>query len=998
MKLHLSAQRLRPRKIRVPGFEETSVVRRVTAANPRYKAKERPRIRKETRIFSREALKPRKETPKVKESPRKLAAQSDAPGSQPNPYHNFIAWKLPRARRSPLNEYVCFALYPKRDPEREQLLDRQPHEDSTEPSKVMLNFLEILSTPTADTGASLLLHCENRRYIFGHVSEGTQRELVQRKMSARNIEDIFLTGTVNWQNTGGLLGLVLTIGDASAGARAAAKEDNERRAAKGQKLKPGSFSSLNIHGPMNLTHMLASARKFVFRQGLPLRPHEIRSDHRTSNSSTWEPDWQDGNIRVWNVPINHYTIPTKKRSYDAINDSTTKVDRAKLVSEKEGQKGPDLEEDLQEDADHQIRTNAVREMFDSNWKLDTLVEVSLRDVKLPATVFTRDKQGHITEYSGPLPGGDDPVPEIKVLVRTPWPSSAIDKLPRASKSVVAMSYIVKNQPRRGRFRVDEAKRFGVATVDFKRLTAGECVPGKDGLVVAPEMVVEPTIEGRGFIVVDLPHVSYIEGFLARPEWSSKDIMSHIEAMYWIVEQDKVLEDSRIQSFMRQKSGMKHIILSPTACSNRLTMTSATSETIKLNIIDPDRFPIPAYSNEPNHPPTFGNLEFQTGQPGAVLQLAPHVRFQDDKVVPCLDTAKVVKEIQHDAKVLALADTARAELSDPAFLSTVAEANKDTPNLDVEIIALGTGSALPSKNRNVSATLIRVPGHGNYLLDCGENTLGQLRRLYGFDGADDIVKNLRAIYISHLHADHHLGTVSVIRHYRDLYPSPDNRAPLLGLIAPGSFWGFLLEYSDMEFVHGPFVEHISTSHQPLSRITKSSRLVDPSASLRIGLSRIDMCSVDHCMESTAVVLTLPSGLRIAYSGDCRPSREFATLGRGAHVLIHECTFDDELAGDAHAKKHCTMSDALWVAREMRASRVLMTHFSQRYPKIPVINERGAGKQSPLVRGGDNWDDSAADHDMSVLFAFDYMCVKVGDFKKAEKFLPAIQKLYNDEDDE
>lgn len=42
-----------------------------------------------------------------------------------------------------------------------------------------------------------------------------------------------------------------------------------------------------------------------------------------------------------------------------------------------------------------------------------------------------------------------------------------------------------------------------------------------------------------------------------------------------------------------------------------------------------------------------------------------------------------------------------------------------------------------------------------LLDVGEGTLGQIYRFYG-DNADDVLQNLKAVYISHLHADHHIG--------------------------------------------------------------------------------------------------------------------------------------------------------------------------------------------------------------------------------------------------
>ena len=41
-----------------------------------------------------------------------------------------------------------------------------------------------------------------------------------------------------------------------------------------------------------------------------------------------------------------------------------------------------------------------------------------------------------------------------------------------------------------------------------------------------------------------------------------------------------------------------------------------------------------------------------------------------------------------------------------------------------------------------------------LLDCGEGTEEQIRCFYG-NNTDDVYTKLSAVFISHLHADHHL---------------------------------------------------------------------------------------------------------------------------------------------------------------------------------------------------------------------------------------------------
>ena len=96
---------------------------------------------------------------------------------------------------------------------------------------------------------------------------------------------------------------------------------------------------------------------------------------------------------------------------------------------------------------------------------------------------------------------------------------------------------------------------------------------------------------------------------------------------------------------------------------------------------------------------------------------------------------------------------------------------------------------------------------------------------------------------------------------------------------------------------------------------------------------------HCWNAQAVSLTFPTGFKFSYSGDCRPSQNFVKIGKGSTVLLHEATFDDELQGDAEAKKHSTTSEAIGVGLAMGARRVILTHFSQRYQKIPIMDKLG-----------------------------------------------------------
>ena len=48
------------------------------------------------------------------------------------------------------------------------------------------------------------------------------------------------------------------------------------------------------------------------------------------------------------------------------------------------------------------------------------------------------------------------------------------------------------------------------------------------------------------------------------------------------------------------------------------------------------------------------------------------------------------------------------------------------------------------------------------MDCGEGTLGQMLRQHGTN-IDGALRAIRGIFISHMHADHHLGLIRILQH-------------------------------------------------------------------------------------------------------------------------------------------------------------------------------------------------------------------------------------------
>lgn len=669
----------------------------------------------------------------------------------------------------------------------------------------MLSSVEIITTPTSDTpGSALVLDFPDKRYLIGNIHEGLSRALLERGVRVSRVNDIFITGRTEWKNIGGLLGTVLSVADVRAAAAAAVATLAEEKAArmrergitgknseKGHQRKKSNDAFLNhlmkrrddeisdesassrltIHGGPNITHSLAAARKFIFRKGMPLRVDEFQeSGQRRQVDCEWKPDWADERVRVWSMAV----APTENSECGSLRKPESPLKRRyEDFVEPESNAavainpGPNLASADSSAEDQRVRALIVAHMFDSAWRPDQYEEVSLAAIPVPVTakIFIRDQTTQeIRPYSGPMPDGANPVPQINVLVRKPWPGALIKQLPSTKPSKVALSYIFRTHTQRGKFQPEKAKLLKVpAGPLWGELVAGRSVQSTDGQTINPDMVLLEAREGGGFAVVDLPSPEYVQNLVERPEWQAPAVMNGVEMIMWILGPG-VGQNEQLLNFMCHHGNLKHIISSQDHCPNYISFESGASGAIQLHQINPVQYPIPVHDNAP--PVQMGqskfgqnpNVEFAQAERGVKLMLTPSVYFKKDKITPTLNTVRVLTGTSPDALRLAMA--ARETIDSETCQKEIREQNIPSP--DAEITCLGTGSAIPSKYRNVSSTLLRVPGSGSYLLDCGENTLGQLKRIYRPKQLSELLRDLKLIWISHLHADHHLGLPSVIK--------------------------------------------------------------------------------------------------------------------------------------------------------------------------------------------------------------------------------------------
>ena len=95
----------------------------------------------------------------------------------------------------------------------------------------------------------------------------------------------------------------------------------------------------------------------------------------------------------------------------------------------------------------------------------------------------------------------------------------------------------------------------------------------------------------------------------------------------------------------------------------------------------------------------------------------------------------------------------------------------TSGLQGKLTFLGTGSAVPSKYRNVCSILYKVSASLSMLLDCGEGTYNQLLRLCP-QSIESILNSIKIIVISHSHEDHNLGLPLLLNCIANYHPKQE----------------------------------------------------------------------------------------------------------------------------------------------------------------------------------------------------------------------------------
>ncbi|KAL9642236.1 hypothetical protein ABK040_007236 [Willaertia magna] len=788
----------------------------------------------------------------------------------------------------------------------------------------MHTYFQILQTPGIEGDASILFFCNGKKYLF-NVSENLNRFSSEHKIKIYSgLEHIFIS-RISPSYLGGLPGTILGVSEQQSPANNSGQNNFD------QNLK------VNLHGPPNLWHYLTTLRSFIrcpekFRLCLnQMMDHQYEEEYKFL---------EDEHLTVTGILLKSDII-TKN------NDLLMQCDYGSLFTLKDSN-GPVISPKNSEIL-NSLKT--IMEGIDNNNNQKN--KVNKKDNKGPNKKKQKKAvENYIYSYKKKFNVqlmGEAENKQEDILTREAFKSS----LPTLTD--FSLCFVCKTSDIPGKFDAEKASQCGIFGPLRGKLCKGEDVV-INGVTYKPDDFISPPIPGLNVLIINCPNEFYLNSLLTHKQfdkyYGKAGIIVHITP-------HKILTSERYKEFMRRfDKNCDHIYLNEVSTKPATFFTSSSASIIEFGMVDKELFTIDLETNKIENRQqrineisnTFSDLNIIRGESLLKYNLRPlrikGIDSKDSSSFGTIDPGYTLSNFKLNYPQIVEACKEFLDKKEHHLLNYSNETHQQRgiidklSNRDFEIVFLGTGSSVPSKYRNVTGILINLFDKGSVLLDCGEGTIAQLFRALGKEEAIKVLKNLKCIWFSHLHADHNMGTA------RFLEKRAEYTNDKLLIIGQKKLRNALIEYSccasdsKINFDFFP-VENLVSKEGADRNFTE--RILKP-----LGLESMISVPVNHtCPEAYGIVLTHQTGWKVVFSGDTRPCHNLIKAGRDCTVLIHECTFDNSLLSDAIYKKHSCAFEAIEAGEQMNAYRTILTHFSQRYYKFPTLDSTNSDYASNNV---------------------------------------------------
>jgi len=224
------------------------------------------------------------------------------------------------------------------------------------------------------------------------------------------------------------------------------------------------------------------------------------------------------------------------------------------------------------------------------------------------------------------------------------------------------------------------------------------------------------------------------------------------------------------------------------------------------------------------------------------------------------------------------------------------------------VILGSGASWPDPDRSSPSQVIEVNDEP-LLVDCGPGSGAKIMKA-GFHPT-----KISRIFLTHLHIDHTLEFPSVV--FGSYLVGKKDKTYLYG--PPGTV-NFSISLFKKVYPYVPeIIRIIRREGLDLAVSDTNEGLVYSSESYRVFTARVDHGKI----PANAYRVESEEGT-VVVSGDTRPCKSLAELAKDADLLIHECSFPDEMLEMARITSHSTASEVGAIANQAGVRKLVLTH--------------------------------------------------------------------------